>query len=64
MKRFILFPICFVALAVPVVVLASGAHGGFDGVVSSSNRAITCMRSAFLFWASSASFHIKRRMAA
>ncbi len=35
MKRFILFPICFVALAVPVVVLASGAHGGFDGVVSS-----------------------------
>jgi hypothetical protein len=35
MKRFILFPICFVALAVPVVVLANGAQGGFDGVVSS-----------------------------
>jgi hypothetical protein len=35
MKRLILFPICFVALAVPVVVLASGAQGGFDGVVSS-----------------------------
>lgn len=34
MKRFILFPICFVALAVPVVVLASGAGGGFDSVVS------------------------------
>jgi hypothetical protein len=34
MKRFILFPICFLALAVPVVVLASGAQGGFDGVVS------------------------------
>jgi hypothetical protein len=34
MKRLILFPICFVALAVPVVVLASGAQGGFDGVVS------------------------------
>lgn len=35
MKCLILFPICFVALAVPVVVLASGAQGGFDGVVSS-----------------------------
>ena len=35
MKRLILFPICFVALVVPVVVLASGAQGGFDGVVSS-----------------------------
>ena len=35
MKRFILFPICFIALAVPVVVLANGAQGGFDGVVSS-----------------------------
>lgn len=34
MKRFILFPICFLALAVPVVVLASGAQGGFDDVVS------------------------------
>jgi hypothetical protein len=34
MKRFILVPIGFLALAVPVVVLASGAQGGFDGVVS------------------------------
>lgn len=34
MKRFILFPVCFVALAVPVVVLASGAQGGFDSVVN------------------------------
>ena len=34
MKRFILFPVCFVALAVPVVVLASGARGGFDDVVN------------------------------
>jgi hypothetical protein len=34
MKRFILFPICFVALAVPVVVLASGAQGNFDSVVN------------------------------
>lgn len=34
MKWFILFPICFLALAVPVVVLANGAEGGFDGVVS------------------------------
>jgi len=35
MKRLILIPICFLALAVPVVVLASGAQGGFDSVVSS-----------------------------
>jgi hypothetical protein len=35
MKRFILVPIGFLALAVPVVVLANGAQGGFDGVVSS-----------------------------
>src|ERR1700722_16107813 len=35
MKRFILVPIGFLALAIPVVVLASGAQGGFDGVVSS-----------------------------
>jgi len=34
MKRFILVPICFVALAVPVVVLASGAQGDFDSVVN------------------------------
>jgi hypothetical protein len=35
MKRFFLFPIGFLALAVRVVVLANGAQGGFDGVVSS-----------------------------
>jgi hypothetical protein len=35
MRRLLLIPICFVALAVPVVVLASGAEGGFDGVVNS-----------------------------
>jgi hypothetical protein len=35
MKRFFLFPIGFLALTVPVVVLANGAQGGFDGVVSS-----------------------------
>jgi hypothetical protein len=35
MKRFFLFPIGFLALAVPVAVLANGAQGGFDGVVSS-----------------------------
>lgn len=35
MRRLVLIPICFVALAVPVVVLAGGAQGGFDGVVSS-----------------------------
>jgi hypothetical protein len=35
MRRLVLIPICFLALAVPVVVLANGAEGGFDGVVSS-----------------------------
>lgn len=35
MRRLILIPICFFALAVPVVVLANGMHGGFDSVVSS-----------------------------
>lgn len=34
MRKLILFPVCFVALLVPVVVLASG-DGGFDNVVSS-----------------------------
>jgi len=34
MKRFFLVPLGFLALAIPVVVLASGAQGGFDGVVS------------------------------
>ena len=35
MRRLILIPVCFFALAVPVVVLASGVQGGFDSVVSS-----------------------------
>jgi len=35
MKRFLFILICFVTLAVPVVVLASGAQGGFDDVVNS-----------------------------
>jgi hypothetical protein len=35
MNRFLWIPICFFALAVPVVVLAGGGQGGFDGVVSS-----------------------------
>jgi hypothetical protein len=34
MRGFWLIPVCFVALAVPVVVLAGGSQGGFDGVVS------------------------------
>ena len=35
MRRFILIPVCFVALFVPVVVLAAGGEGGFNGVVNS-----------------------------
>ncbi|MGD0735136.1 MAG: hypothetical protein ABR976_08315 [Terracidiphilus sp.] len=35
MRRLWLIPIGFVALLVPVAVLASGAEGGFDGVVHS-----------------------------
>jgi len=35
MRQLILIPICFLALGLPVVVLASGAQGGFDAVVSS-----------------------------
>jgi hypothetical protein len=33
MKRFLFIPVCFVALLVPVVVLAGGGEGGFNGVV-------------------------------
>lgn len=33
MRRFLLIPVCFVALLVPVAVLAGGGEGGFDGVV-------------------------------
>lgn len=35
MKKLFLIPICFLALAVPVVVLANGVSGGFDQVVNS-----------------------------
>ena len=35
MRKLLLIPICFLALGVPVVVLASGGQGGFDQVVSS-----------------------------
>jgi hypothetical protein len=35
MRKLLLIPICFLALAVPVVVLANGVQGGFDQVVSS-----------------------------
>jgi hypothetical protein len=33
MRRLLFIPVCFVALLVPVVVLAGGGEGGFDGVV-------------------------------
>ena len=35
MRRLWMIPICFVALAVPVVVLAGSGGSGFDGVVNS-----------------------------
>lgn len=35
MRRFVFFLVCALALIVPVVVLASGGDGGFDGVVRS-----------------------------
>jgi hypothetical protein len=35
MRRLLWIPICFVALLIPVVVLAGGGQGGFDGVVNS-----------------------------
>jgi hypothetical protein len=35
MKQFVFVLVCFVALLVPVAVLASGGEGGFDGVVRS-----------------------------
>ncbi|HKF46699.1 MAG TPA: hypothetical protein VKB38_05030 [Terracidiphilus sp.] len=35
MRRFVFVFTCFVALLVPVAVLASGGEGGFDGVVRS-----------------------------
>lgn len=33
MRRFVFVFVCFVAMLVPVAVLASGGQGGFDGVV-------------------------------
>ena len=33
MRRLLFIPVCFMALLVPVVVLAGGGEGGFDGVV-------------------------------
>lgn len=33
MRRFVFVFVCFIALLVPVAVLASGGEGGFDGVV-------------------------------
>jgi hypothetical protein len=35
MRKLFLIPVCFLSLAVPVVVLANGVSGGFDQVVSS-----------------------------
>ena len=35
MRQLLWIPICIVALLVPVVVLAGGGQGGFDGVVDS-----------------------------
>lgn len=35
MRRLVWIPICFVALLIPVVVLAGNGESGFDGVVSS-----------------------------
>ncbi len=35
MKQLLWIPICCAALLIPVVVLAGGGEGGFDGVVSS-----------------------------
>lgn len=33
MRKFLIVPICFLALLIPVVVLAGSGEGGFDGVV-------------------------------
>ncbi len=33
MRKFLIVPICFAALLIPVVVLAGGGEGGFEGVV-------------------------------
>lgn len=35
MRRFLFVFVCFVAMLIPVAVLASGGEGGFDGVVRS-----------------------------
>ena len=33
MRRFLLIPVCFISLLVPVAVLAGGGESGFEGVV-------------------------------
>lgn len=50
MRRLWLIPICFVALVIPVAVLAGNGQGGFDGVVSSieSRYHVRAMRIPFL----------------
>lgn len=35
MRQYLLVPVCFISLLVPVAVLASGGEGGFNGVVHS-----------------------------
>ncbi len=35
MRQYLLIPVCFISLLVPVAVLASGGEGGFNGVVHS-----------------------------
>jgi len=49
MKRFWLISIAFVALAIPVAVLAGAGEGGFNGVVHSIESRYTCGLRAFLF---------------
>jgi len=50
MKYLWLIPVCFVALLIPVAVLAGGGEGGFDGVVNAiENRYhVHAMRIPFL----------------
>ena|SRR5665213_1757268 len=35
MRRYLFIPVCFVALLIPVAVLAGGGQNGFDGIVNS-----------------------------
>ena len=50
MRRLIWIPICFAALLIPAVVLASGGEGGFDGVIRSieSRYGVRATRIPFL----------------